>query len=977
MSTKTTFKRIALVAVASMGFGVLSAVPSFSAAPSDTDSGTANNYTSATTLSGTSFTVIDTAASTDGTTGTMKFYVDTTRTFLVSGASGYTTGTDSSARPLLPNETITVTVTGKTATAQATTDVEVQHLQSTISSASQTFATSGSNSNSVAVTGRSSVSRNGSFSTTGALNNEDNRYWFALYPDQAAAFNNGAYTIRVRLENANGSVIDKTLTASWVSSIADSGARLTLTNSGTIGTGATYAYTEYGYTKAVLDNGTTGGKVLVGTAVTGVLSGSRPVLDANFMTGSTAAVVGPALDIADSGTDGQDYYAGTTATTPSSGVSNSGTAISKANSESLAANSDGVYGIYAASAINATTVPASTTTKIRARLVSSSASATVAVVIGSQATAVAANTAVTATAIGLKASDTLARTGAALTYNVPLSTSAVSLSIDTDGAAGAPITSNVTWGGSYASANVTPADDTTVVNYLDASGKFTVALENKSAINSGSATVLLTGFASNEAVTLTINWVKAAPSVMTIVEPVSGVYAVLKAATKFTVKLTDQFGNAMVGEQIQPSIPGTTSSNYSATTKYAPVTTDANGIATWTLTDAAAVADGTDGVTFTSITASGVTQSYTITYKAALPAVSQFYGYSSYTFADPATVVGRATAIPSTGLAGSSGTGVVLKIDRNISLDLSANAEASATDDMYAIRIRALTAAGVAATGAAATLTAATGGWVLDTAGLPAASRTTNVDGSGDAYFQILATGTGTIPFTVTSGTATYTFYLVVADQDAAAGRTVAISGAATGTANAAGVPMTATVKDRYGNPVKNVTLTVTASGVGAFMGGSTSQSFTTDKTGTFTFLATSYTADGGSATFSVRATNATDSSGIAGYTATGAKVDSTLAAGVSSATATVTFAAGQNAAEANAQAASDAAAEATDAANAATDAANAAAEAADAATAAAQDAADAVAALSTQVSEMVDALKKQITALTNLVIKIQKKVKA
>jgi hypothetical protein len=76
-------------------------------------------------------------------------------------------------------------------------------------------------------------------------------------------------------------------------------------------------------------------------------------------------------------------------------------------------------------------------------------------------------------------------------------------------------------------------------------------------------------------------------------------------------------------------------------------------------------------------------------------------------------------------------------------------------------------------------------------------------------------------------------------------------------------------------------------------------------------------------------------------------------------------------------QAALDAAQEAIDAANAATDAANAAAEAADAATAAAQDAADAVAALSTQVSEMIAALRKQITALTNLVIKIQKKVRA
>jgi predicted transglutaminase-like cysteine proteinase len=75
--------------------------------------------------------------------------------------------------------------------------------------------------------------------------------------------------------------------------------------------------------------------------------------------------------------------------------------------------------------------------------------------------------------------------------------------------------------------------------------------------------------------------------------------------------------------------------------------------------------------------------------------------------------------------------------------------------------------------------------------------------------------------------------------------------------------------------------------------------------------------------------------------------------------------------------AATDAANEATDAANAATDAALAAADAADAATAAAQDAADAVAALSASVSKMIASLKAQITSLTNLVIKIQKKVRA
>ena len=78
-----------------------------------------------------------------------------------------------------------------------------------------------------------------------------------------------------------------------------------------------------------------------------------------------------------------------------------------------------------------------------------------------------------------------------------------------------------------------------------------------------------------------------------------------------------------------------------------------------------------------------------------------------------------------------------------------------------------------------------------------------------------------------------------------------------------------------------------------------------------------------------------------------------------------------------NAQAALDAAKEALDAANAANDAATDAAKAADAATAAAQGAADAVAKLSTDVATMIASLRKQITALTNLVIKIQKKVKA
>jgi len=101
----------------------------------------------------------------------------------------------------------------------------------------------------------------------------------------------------------------------------------------------------------------------------------------------------------------------------------------------------------------------------------------------------------------------------------------------------------------------------------------------------------------------------------------------------------------------------------------------------------------------------------------------------------------------------------------------------------------------------------------------------------------------------------------------------------------------------------------------------------------------------------------------------TAAKVGSTTGAIARTITAVVSSASGSAAIEAaNAAQAS---------ADAATDAANAAAESADAATAAAQDAAQAVADLATQVADLIASLKAQLTALTALVVKIQKKVKA
>jgi trimeric autotransporter adhesin len=233
-------------------------------------------------------------------------------------------------------------------------------------------------------------------------------------------------------------------------------------------------------------------------------------------------------------------------------------------------------------------------------------------------------------------------------------------------------------------------------------------------------------------------------------------------------------------------------------------------------------------------------------------------------------------------------------------------------------------------------------------------------------------------------------------------GRYIAVTA---GTA-VAGTPVTvlAKVTDRFGSAVAGVQVTFSLSGVGRLVAGD-SLLKSTDSNGQAQIQVVASDNETGTNTVSASfaGSQANDIAGfvsvITGGTVvpfaigTGATSTATAAAtaAVRAASATVTFTKNTSTSTADAllalatalgtrdqaSAAVDAAAEATDAANAATDAANAAAEAADAATAAAQDAADAVAALSTQVSEMVAALKKQITSLTNLVIKIQKKVRA
>jgi hypothetical protein len=308
---------------------------------------------------------------------------------------------------------------------------------------------------------------------------------------------------------------------------------------------------------------------------------------------------------------------------------------------------------------------------------------------------------------------------------------------------------------------------------------------------------------------------------------------------------------------------------------------------------------------------------------------------------------------------------------------------AGPTANLAAVTATVTNAAGAALSGVPVVFTVSGTG-----AAIPSNAITVYTDNTGVATSSVYGWVAGQYTVTATAGGKTGTGLQSFNQQTATEVRTVS--------ATVTGNSVTAVAKDRFGNPVVGSTLYAIASG-GASIGGSlVSSTPATDKNGSVTWIVT------GSGSVKVTTINPSivstlapdQSTAAAGYVVgdvalpvvfTATTVGTTVTAetgvgaalapaGISSATVAVT--ADSTTSDA-ATAAADAAAEATDAANAATDAANAAAEAADAATAAAQDAADAVAALSTSVTEMVNALKKQITSLTNLVIKIQKKVRA
>jgi len=489
---------------------------------------------------------------------------------------------------------------------------------------------------------------------------------------------------------------------------------------------------------------------------------------------------------------------------------------------------------------------------------------------------------------------------------------------------------------------------------------FSVAMPSLSSSQTNAATLVVAGRdatgdgASNTTITITNATAAATTTYINAAQDAStaSVRAGVASSNKITGTVRDQFGNVLPNISVATAIVGR-----NAATVVPTLLSDANGQFSYTLAD---VYTGTllttDVVTMTptGVTTAGV---YTINYATYLPA-------SKITLTTPDSA--NATA---TGIAG----GIKTDIYSEGSL---AGAEGGAVD-VKAV----LTDANGATLPAGIPVTfsvAGTGVAILST------HVTLYTDATGAATTKVYGWTNGDRVVTATAGTVTASGTIYFRQTAAASGvqaeaRTIA--------AKASGNLVTATVTDRFGNPISGISVIATRVGTGTF-NGTSSITGVTDSAGVVEFVLTNGTADVTvgftSSTFAQSyATKGYIDAGVTAILASTAGTTTTAEAGVGASfdaagVNKVTVVGVTDTATLDAStAAGDAAAEATDAANAATDAANAAAEAADAATAAAQDAADAVAALSTQVAEMIDALKKQITALTNLVIKIQKKVKA
>ena len=865
MSTKTTFKRIALVAVAALGLGVVSSV-----AP-------ANAAAVSFTVNTASQTVVGTWAATNNST---------------KGAVAYKIQVkDNATTPVVANlangETITATVISVPAKSVASGD--------TLPLAGDVGFLSVKNSTDLtADTG-----------TAGTLTYLDNNCVYPVAADATYAARGqycigvyatkdiagwGEYTIAFDLKDVNGNILQRTTVKyQFVASAAASGAVVTLDSAGTVVAGETYAQTADKYMSATLRDAN-GGLIVVNDTTTAT---RRPALSATLesATGTTLNT----LTAADSGSTTAD-----------------------AGDASAVAN-DGVYGLIPSAAVSSD-VSTTVASVIRVRYGLVNVTASISALPTASNVSTASTFAISGAGLVMSAPTTDTTTANnARTYQAPLSTTSVTLSWIVRNAAGTalvnePVTITTAWTGNNAG-SVTPVSGSTgaVVKRSDNTGLVTYTITQANPLTGSQAVVSVAGQVSGGTAygDTTILW--RVPTLTTIsTSPSANFKAVAASSVSVVATARDQFGAPMAGVVLQPGISGTTSPNYTATAK-ATLTTGADGTATYTFTGGAASTTITDTVTFTGAAGTVASTARVVTYVAALPVAATLTG--SYTLDQSSSTYAN---LFSTTAITNAGTSLVIDRTMDTSATIS-TAGTSASDAQLKFNVQALDSAGAAVTGIPVVATATDGCWFVSSSTNKAVKTVTLYPSTtGDVTAQAVITLAGTCTYTFTAG-ATVLTQTVKTKNATADARNVTLT--------ASGSDVTAKVTDRFGNAVAGINVQLSTS-VGTLGNGQKTSVYTTNTSGEIAIVvdvdgATTVTA------YLSDANDSTSIAGYSGTSIIDATVPAGIRTATVAVTGTGSLSGTAQAAVDAAAEATDAANAATDAANAAAEAADAATAAA------------------------------------------------
>jgi len=508
MSSKTTFKRIALVAVAALGLGTVSTVAA-NASYTYASTATESTYTTGFSVNASSFTIVG--------TGTPYAVAEIT-----------TTGEAGEAHSLFTGETVKATVVSwPTAIDSTTAASDLEFFEPTAVSDSTGAATGTTTGDGVIGTSNTSldlsVRRFGADAATGTDGGSENTttlgtYLLGIRNVSGKALDKGTYTVRLDLLKS-GNVIQRSLVkVTFVSDKVDSGAKLSVATKGVQTAGSALGLSSTSYVRATLTDANGG---LVREDNNAQPSLSVTIKDVNDANSTTVTMVDTAA-----GADAVDAVAlngvyGGSGTVNSSSATGAATVIARYGSASATASltvNGATSSGYGHSTISATGKVASSNNYL-VPLTTKTATSTITVY-----TAVGAAT---------------AKTGSTVYYSVAYTAAANTVGCVT--------------------ADMSPTAGVLTKAITDSNGQATATVTNANPLNGCIATITWSGLGSitdydsstaGDQAGLLSRAVKWQSPVATTVlsDPSADIQALLLSTNKVTWTVLDQFSQPVVGK---------------------------------------------------------------------------------------------------------------------------------------------------------------------------------------------------------------------------------------------------------------------------------------------------------------------------------------------------------------------------------------------------------------------------------------------